>query len=422
MKFEFKFADPGEGVHEGELLQWHVQPGDQIENEQLLAEVMTEKVTVELASPVVGKLISLEYEIGDIITVGSTMLIIDTSETSLKKSDKSFVELSDKIEKDDSLFTASTPFNHVLTDKKSMNIVNKKPLAPPSIRKQAREQNIDLKAIIGSGPAGRITRKDFDEYRDLRENMVIPKTHEKPVISRKDEIKPLRGLRRNIAKAMRKSKDTAAHYTYFEEVDMSSLDSMKNKSKSLAEERGIKISYLPLVIKCLIPALRKFPIFNSSLNDENGEIVIKGDINIGIAVNTDEGLVVPVVKNVDQKNIWELAQEISDLAQKARDGELKLNDVKGGTFTVTSVGNLGGFAATPIIRWPEVAILGLMRNKLRPVVIEQHGKPEIAIRPVMMLSLTIDHRVIDGAVGAMFTNELVRYLENPAILLLEENY
>ncbi|MHA2112750.1 MAG: dihydrolipoamide acetyltransferase family protein [Candidatus Hodarchaeales archaeon] len=401
MKFEFKFADPGEGVHEGELLQWHVQPGDQIENEQLLAEVMTEKVTVELASPVVGKLISLEYEIGDIITVGSTMLIIDTSETSLKKSDKSFVELSDKIEKDDSLFTASTPFNHVLTDKKSMNIVNKKPLAPPSIRKQAREQNIDLKAIIGSGPAGRITRKDFDEYRDLRENMVIPKTHEKPVISRKDEIKPLRGLRRNIAKAMRKSKDTAAHYTYFEEVDMSSLDSMKNKSKSLAEERGIKISYLPLVIKCLIPALRKFPIFNSSLNDENGEIVIKGDINIGIAVNTDEGLVVPVVKNVDQKNIWELAQEISDLAQKARDGELKLNDVKGGTFTVTSVGNLGGFAATPIIRWPEVAILGLMRNKLRPVVIEQHGKPEIAIRPVMMLSLTIDHRVIDGAVGVI---------------------
>ncbi|MHA2284152.1 MAG: dihydrolipoamide acetyltransferase family protein [Promethearchaeota archaeon] len=375
MKFEFKFADPGEGVHEGELLQWHVQPGDQIENEQLLAEVMTEKVTVELASPVVGKLISLEYEIGDIITVGSTMLIIDTSETSLKKSDKSFVELSDKIEKDDSLFTASTPFNHVLTDKKSMNIVNKKPLAPPSIRKQAREQNIDLKAIIGSGPAGRITRKDFDEYRDLRENMVIPKTHEKPVISRKDEIKPLRGLRRNIAKAMRKSKDTAAHYTYFEEVDMSSLDSMKNQSKSLAEERGIKISYLPLVIKCLIPALRKFPIFNSSLNDENGEIVIKGDINIGIAVNTDEGLVVPVVKNVDQKNIWELAQEISDLAQKARDGELKLNDVKGGTFTVTSVGNLGGFAATPIIRWPEVAILGLMSDTSCNDVIPNYRSP-----------------------------------------------
>jgi len=414
MKFEFKFADPGEGVHEGELLQWYVQPGDQIENEQLLAEVMTEKVTVELASPVVGKLISLEYEVGDIITVGSTLLIIDTSETDLKK--------SDKIEKDDSLFTASTPFKHVLADKKSTKIVNERPLAPPSIRRQAREQNIDLKAIIGSGSAGRITRKDFDEYRDSRKNVVISKTHEKRVISRKDEIKPLRGLRRNIAKAMRKSKDTAAHYTYFEEVDMSSLDSMKNQSKSIAEERGIKISYLPLVIKCLIPALRKFPIFNSSLNDENGEIVIKGDINIGIAVNTDEGLVVPVVKNVDQKNIWELAQEISDLAQKARDGKLKLSDVKGGTFTVTSVGNLGGFAATPIIRWPEVAILGLMRNKLRPVVIEQHGKPEIAIRPVMMLSLTIDHRVIDGAVGAMFTNELVRYLENPAMLLLEEDY
>jgi pyruvate dehydrogenase E2 component (dihydrolipoamide acetyltransferase) len=422
MKFEFKFADPGEGVHEGELLQWYVQPGDQIENEQLLAEVMTEKVTVELASPVVGKLISLEYEVGDIITVGSTLLIIDTSETDMQNSDKSNVELSDKAEKDDSLFTASTPFKQVLTGKKETKIVNRRPLASPSIRKQARIQNIDLTAIIGSGPAGRITRMDFDKYRDSRENLVITKTHEKPVVSRKDEINPLRGLRRNIAKAMRKSKDTAAHYTYFEEVDMSSLDSMKNQSKSLAEERGIKISYLPLVIKCLIPALRKFPIFNSSLNDENGEIVIKGDINIGIAVNTDEGLVVPVVRNVDQKNIWELAQEIADLAQKAREGKLKLNDVTGGTFTITSVGNLGGFAATPIIRWPEVAILGLMRKKLRPVVIEQNGKPEIAIRPVMMLSLTLDHRVIDGAVGAMFTNELVRYLENPAMLLLEEEY
>jgi len=213
MKFEFKFADPGEGVHEGELLQWNVKPGDQIENEKLLAEVMTEKVTVELASPVVGKLISLEYEVGDIITVGSTLLIIDTSETSQPKSDKSTVELSDKIEKDDSLFTASTPFKHVLTDKKRMNTVNKKPLAPPSIRRQAREQNIDLRAIIGSGPAGRITRKDFDEYKDSRKNEAISKTNEKPIISRKDEIKPLRGLGRNMAKAMRKSKGTAAHYT-----------------------------------------------------------------------------------------------------------------------------------------------------------------------------------------------------------------
>ena len=148
---------------------------------------------------------------------------------------------------------------------------------------------------------------------------------------------------------------------------------------------------------------------------------MKGDFNIGIAVNTEEGLVVPVIKQADQKTIWELAQEISNLAQKAREGKLELKDVTGGTFTVTSVGNLGGFAATPIIRWPEVAILGLMRSKLRPVVIEEHGTPEIIIRPVMMLSLTIDHRVIDGAVGAMFTNELVHYLENPAMLLLEED-
>ena len=421
MKFEFKFADPGEGVHEGELLQWYVQPGDQIENEQLLAEVMTEKVTVELASPVVGKLISLEYEVGDIITVGSTLLIIDTSEINLKKSDKSTVEVSDKTEKDDSLFTASTPFKRVLADKKSTKIVNERPLAPPSLRKQAREQNIDLRLIQGSGPAGRITRNDFDEYILSPERAITPVTQSKSFLTRENKIIPLRGLRRNIAKAMRKSKDTAAHYTYFEEVDMSSLDRIRAQSKPTSVEKGIKISYLPLVIKCLIPALRKFPIFNSSLDDDNNEIVMKGDFNIGIAVNTEEGLVVPVIKQADQKNIWELAQEISNLAQKAREGKLELKDVTGGTFTVTSVGNLGGFAATPIIRWPEVAILGLMRSKLRPVVIEEHGTPQIAIRPVMMLSLTIDHRVIDGAVGAMFTNELVHYLENPALLLLEED-
>ena len=418
MSYEFKFADPGEGVHEGEILQWHVAVGDFVKNEQLLVEIMTEKVTVELASPVAGKITSLEFEEGDVINVGDILVKIDTTTEGLSELD-SQPKPERQVEKDDSLFTAATPFKQINTVKSSVSSKTRKHTAAPSIRRQARDLGIDLQEVPATGPAGRITREDFNSFADKKpSNGPMHKT--RSFISKEDQRIPLRGLRRNISKAMRKSKDTAAHYTYFEEVDMSTLEAIRQDAKPIGEKYGVKLTYIPLVIKCLIPALRKFPLLNSSLDDENGEIVQKGSINIGIAVNTDDGLVVPVIKNADQKNIWELAQEVGKLAEKARKGSLVLDDVTGGSFTITSVGNIGGFAATPIIRWPEVAILGLMRSKLRPVVIEQHGKPEIAIRRVMMLSLTIDHRVVDGAVGAMFTNELTRYMENPALLMLSE--
>ncbi|MHA1975607.1 MAG: dihydrolipoamide acetyltransferase family protein [Candidatus Hodarchaeales archaeon] len=419
MIYEFKFADPGEGVHEGEILQWHVTVGDLVQNEQLLVEVMTEKVTVELASPVTGKILSLEFQEGDVINVGDVLVKIDpTNEGSSKGT--SPIKIVKEVEKDDSLFTAATPFKQISTSKSKPSTKTQKPLAAPSIRRHARDLGIDLHQVPATGPAGRITRNDFDLFRKRKPSGVPTSKIGIAHIFKDDQRIPLRGLRRNISKAMRKSKDTAAHYTYFEEVDMTALEAIRQEAKPLSENYGVKLSYIPLVIKCLIPALRNFPFFNSSLDDENGEIVLKGSINIGIAVNTDDGLVVPVIKNADQKSIWELAQEVSELAEKARQGSLALEDVTGGTFTITSVGNIGGFAATPIIRWPEVAILGLMRSKLRPVVINQNGKPEIAIRKVMILSLTIDHRVVDGAVGAMFTNELTRYMENPAFLLLNE--
>ncbi|PWI47090.1 hypothetical protein CEE45_13635 [Candidatus Heimdallarchaeota archaeon B3_Heim] len=421
MVYEFKFADPGEGVHEGEILQWHVAVGDIVQNEQLLVDVMTEKVTVELTSPVDGEILSLEFQEGDIIKVGNILVKIDIMQKDPTRS--KVPTTSDKEEeKDDSLFTAASPFKQISTTKLVSVSKMKKPLAAPSIRRQAREQEIDLREIPATGPAGRITRENFNSYVD-KNSSGIPSSKTKSLhVSKEDQRIPLRGLRRNISKAMRKSKDTAAHYTYFEEVDITALEAIRQEAKPLGEKYGVKLSYIPLVIKCLIPALRKFPFFNSSLDDEQREIILKGSINIGIAVSTDDGLVVPVIKNADQKSFWEISQEIVELAEKARQGVLTLEEVTGGTFTVTSIGNIGGFAATPIIKWPEVAILGLMRSKLRPVVIEQNGSPEIAIRRVMMLSLTIDHRVIDGAVGAMFTNELTRYMENPALLLLNEEF
>ncbi|MFX0182046.1 MAG: dihydrolipoamide acetyltransferase family protein [Candidatus Hodarchaeota archaeon] len=422
MIFEFKFADIGEGVHEGEILQWHVKKGDYVKEEQLLVEVLTEKVTVEITSPVSGIIVSLEgRNEGDIITVGEILAKIDTEKSIEMSGD---IQKAEVIEvKDDSLFTAAAPFKHVQPKESESRKIDKRALAAPSIRREARERNIDLHKVQGSGPGGRITREDFNMFIKTGDVQPALPKQANSIIKGEDSHIPLRGLRRNISKAMRKSKDTATHYTYFEEVDMSALEEIRQKVNSMefAEKYGIKLSYIPLVIKCLIPALREFPYLNSSLDDDKDEIILKGDINIGIAVNTDAGLVVPVIKNADQKTIWELAREIVVLADKARTGKLSLDEVTGGTFTITSVGNIGGFAATPIIRWPEVAILGLMRKKLRPVVIENYGKPEIAIRPVMMLSLTIDHRVVDGAVAAMFTNTLTKYMENPALLLFNEN-
>jgi pyruvate dehydrogenase E2 component (dihydrolipoamide acetyltransferase) len=420
MVFEFKFADIGEGVHEGEILQWYVKEGDIVKEEQLLVEVLTEKVTVEITSPVAGIIASLEGRTeGDIITVGEILVKIDIEDGSKLKKEIPQIEVTK--EKDDSLFTAAEPFKRIQPKRTDAKIINERPLAAPSIRREARERGIDLHKVIGSGPAGRITREDFNAFIKVDTIQTDVSITKQAAYKGEDTRIPLRGLRRNISKAMRRSKDTAAHYTYFEEVDMSGLEELRQKAKPLGEKYGVKLTYIPLVIKCLVPALRKFPYLNSSLEDDKGEIVLKNDINIGIAVNTDAGLVVPVIKNADQKTIWELAREVVELADKARSGKLSLDEVTGGSFTITSVGNIGGFAATPIIRWPEVAILGLMKSKLRPVVIENYGKPEIAIRPTMMLSLTIDHRVVDGAMAAMFTNTLVQYLENPALLLLNED-
>ncbi|MHA2363410.1 MAG: dihydrolipoamide acetyltransferase family protein [Candidatus Hodarchaeales archaeon] len=422
MVFELKFADVGEGVHEGEILSWHIQVGDKVEIDQLLVEVMTEKVNVEITAPVAGKIISLGKKEGDIIKVGEILISIEENEIKgYPKYDEPPKKTTfDEREKDDSLFTPSQPFKRIQQRRNDNKTVNNRVLASPAIRREAREKGIDLSKVTGTGLGGRITRPDFDEF--LKE-ISRSSTSLKPkmsLISSTEERIPLRGLRRVISQTMRKSKDTAAHYSYFEEVDMSALDKLRQSAKIMGEKRGIKITYLPLIIKCLIPALKEFPFMNATLDDETQEIIVKHYFNIGIAVATEQGLVVPVVKNADQKTIWELAVEINDLANKARDGKLSLEDLQGGSFTLTSIGNIGGVMATPIINYPEVAILAIMKKKLRPVVIEENGKPEIAIRPMMFLSLSLDHRVIDGAIGAYFMNTLIKYMDNPSLLLLDE--
>jgi pyruvate dehydrogenase E2 component (dihydrolipoamide acetyltransferase) len=417
MVYEFKFADIGEGVHEGEILQWHVKIGDTIQTEDVLLEVHTEKVNTEITSPVSGKILSLEKKDGDIIKVGEVLVKIDTDVKEAKASKISEKKQAPK--KDDSLFTPSQEFKRVIPKQVSDIKKKERVLASPAIREKARGAGIDLHNVSGTGPAGRITREDFETFLTANETKPSFTEAEKTYIAGEEEILPLRGTRRTIAQYMRRSKDMAAHYSYFDEVDMTALDELRNAAKPLADEKNIKITYLALIIKALIPALQAFPIMNSSLDDEKEEIKIKHYYNIGIAVDTPEGLIVPVIKNADQKNVWELASEIEILAEKARTGKLTLDDVSGGTFTITSVGNIGGMMATPIIRWPEVAILGIARAKLRPVVIEKDGKAEIGIRKILYLSLTLDHRIVDGATGARFTSLLIKYLENPSLLILD---
>ncbi len=440
--FELRLADFGEGLHEGEILQWYVKPGDRVEKEQPLLEVHTEKLNTEVTSPVSGIMLSIERQEGEIVKVGELLAKIEVDDEDSRLEDTSDIskgakevvetsvstEISSKQEEPEGLFQASFQVTPVNAKTASSLIPRRRGrvLASPAVRRRARETGIDLSLVPGSGPGGRITRKDLETYlasagsKMAREGPTVKAARQSTMIpSGGEERIPLRGTRRTIAINMRKSKDTAAHYTYFEEVDMTALDDLRQQVKPLAEEKGVKLSYLPLIIKCLVPALKQFPILNSSVDDERQEIIIKHYYNIGIAVDTPDGLIVPVVKNVDQKTIWEIAAEIQDLAARAREGRLRLEDVQGGTFTITSIGNIGGVMATPIIRWPEVAILGVMKRKLRPVVIEKYGKPEIAIRPMIFLSLTLDHRVVDGAVGARFMNVLIKYMENPGLFIFD---
>lgn len=425
MSIEVKFADFGEGIHEGEVEEWLVKVGDRVTRGQEIVMIHTEKMTEPITAPVDGVVVSIEKPEGETIHVGDVLVRIDPSGggketlTSEEKKDEP------QKEEDPSLFKPSEPlkfrsFNQGKPKPKQQpqgKLINERVLAAPAVRRRARELGIDLRYVPGSGPVGRITRADLESFTTSpsKPAVVAPKVYTQGG----EERIPLKGTRKTIAKAMRRSKDLAAHYTYFEEVDMGALDNLREQLKPLFNEKGVKVTYVALVMKLLAPILRKYPLMNSSLDEESQEIVIHHDINIGISVDTPEGLIVPVVKHVDQKDIWTIAAEVQDLAQRAREGKLKLADITGSTFTITSIGNIGGMMATPIINWPNVAILGLMRSKLRPVVKEVNGKPEIVIRPIMYLSLSLDHRVVDGAVGARFTRDLIRYMENPGLVWLE---
>ncbi len=451
MPRELVLPELAESVVEGEIVKWLVAEGEHVEEDQPVVEVMTDKVTVELPSPFAGVLETQLVAEGDVVAVhapiarfadeavgaqaaGATETPSPTAD--LVQPEKVADDDTDD-DKDDgdarSLFRASKddvaePVYQVTRPDTRSEPERKagpygRPLAVPAARKLARELGLELSAVAGGGPNGRIrvddVRRAAEQSAAPTPNMNMPKApaYKTPAgYAGLEERVPVRGLRRAIANQMVASHLQTVRTLHVDEVDATELVALRSRLKPLAEKRGVKLSYLPFIMKATVAALKAFPVVNSSLDEAASEVVLKRFYNLGLAVATEVGLVVPVIKDVDKKSVLEVAQEVNTLAAKARDGKLAPEDVKGGTFSVTNIGSLGGLFSFPIINVPEAAILGVHSIKKRPVVLPDDT---IAARQMLYLSLSFDHRIIDGAEAAQFTSHLIELLTTPESLLLE---
>ncbi|SHF30330.1 pyruvate dehydrogenase E2 component (dihydrolipoamide acetyltransferase) [Seinonella peptonophila] len=418
--YEFHLPDVGEGMHEVEIVKLLVKEGDKIEEFDTLAEVQTDKAVVELASPVSGVVKSLNIKEGDIAIVDSVVATFEV-EGEGNQSEPSAAEsvpsqpTATEVPSDSATARLDQTEEKSVVETESETTDKKNVSAMPSVRKYAREQGIDISQVTGSGKHGRVLRDDIDSYLQGGAKQAKAQPTSVSYEPGTEERIPLRGIRRTIAKRMVESKQTSPHVTFFDEFDVNELIALRKAGKAIAETRGTKLSYLPFIIKAVITALKEYPTLNASIDIENNEIVIKHFYNIGLAAATDQGLTVPVLHNADQKTIFELADEINDKASRARELKLSPDEMRGGTFTISNIGGYGTQFFTPIINQPEVAILGVGTIKEKPVVIDG----EIKVRSLMFMSLTFDHRLIDGDVAARFLNRLKQLLEHPNLLMME---
>jgi len=392
MDYEFKLPDLGEGVAEGEILKWMVKEGDPVREDQPLVEVMTDKVNVQIPAPRSGRVARISVREGEVAKVGQTIVVI-AQEGGTQAPQPATVQ------RQVAAVEVSGP--------KPISPEASGVLAPPATRRLARELGVDIGSVRGTGPAGRVTDDDVRRAASGTAR-VAPTTVQLQRPSGPEEQIPLRGIRKTIADRMAKSRATTAQVTHVDEVDMTEVVKLRESLKGKAEGMGVKLTYLPIIIKATIPALKEFPYVNSSLDDQAGNIVLKRFYNFGIATDTEQGLLVPVVKDADKKDIFALAAEIERLADSARRGQLSLDDVRGATFTMTNVGAIGGLFATPLINLPEVAIMGVHKITKRAVV--RDGR--IEARDMMYVSLSFDHRVFDGAYAARFTSRVIETLQD----------
>ncbi len=409
MAREFKLPDIGEGVHEGEIVKWLVKEGAPIKENDLMVEVMTDKVTVQIPSPVTGKVLKLLAKEGQTVTVGTTIILLGEAGESAPVT----ATPAPAAQAAPAIVRTAPALAHTPASASTGPA-----LAAPAVRKLARELGVNLDAVRGTASGGRITEEDVRNAQKaptpamaLRPAVPVEELPPKRAPAGLEERIPIHGLRKRIAEKMAKTHATVAPFTYVEEVDMTQLVHLRDRLKEAAEGKGIKLTYLPFVVKALVAALKEHPTLNASMDDEKQELVVKRYYNIGIATATDEGLTVTVVHDADKRDIWNLAREIERLATAAREKKVALQEIQGSTFTITSLGKEGGMFATPIINWPEVGIIGVHKIEKRPVV----RNDLVVIRDMMYLSCTFDHRVIDGHVGAAFVQALVKYIEHPAL-------
>ncbi len=426
--YEWKLPDVGEGIHEAEIMKWHVNPGDKVEAEQVILEIQTDKAVVDIPSPVAGRVSALLADEGSVVRVGTPVIHFETEATGGSSSQVETEAGASSIQ------TPSAPPQSVSAPRKESSASEGAPsagrvLATPAVRKLARELGLDIRQVVGSGENGRILKEDLHAFQkgidaQPRREPSAPSlpSAATPVRSpaAEDIRVPLRGLRRTIAEHMVRSKFTAPHVTTMDEVEVSALVNLRAQMKVRAENEGVKLTYLPFIMKALVASLKRFPYLNASLDDDHQEIILKPYYHLGIAVDDPEGLVVPVVRDVDKKSLLELAREVQDLTERAHAHKLSREELSGSTFTITNYGSFGGLFATPVINYPEVAIFGTGRIQKKAIVINPETD-EIAARPVMSVCLTFDHRVVDGGTAGRFTNQVMRYLHQPTELFLEMN-
>ena len=437
-KFTFNLPDIGEGIAEAEIVAWHVSIGDMVEEDQQIADMMTDKATVEMESPVAGKIIEVAGEVGDTIAIGSMLVTIevegeipdDVAEETAAAADaepapapapapapkddaveeRIEVENPDASDADDAHEADPEPAPKQPVEKSAPAAAETKVLASPAVRKRAKDLGIDL-AQVKPAEDGRIRHGDLDQF------LAYSGGYSPATGPRSDETVKVIGMRRRIAQNMSASKRNIPHFTYVDEVDVTDLEAMRAQ---LNENRGDrpKLTILPLLITAICQSIPEFPMINATYDDEEGVVTRHGSVNMGMAAQTDAGLMVPVIKDAQSQNLWQLAREIGRLAEAARTGKAKSDEMQGGTLTVTSLGPLGGIATTPVINRPEVAIIGPNKIVERPMFVKgADGVERVEKRLLMNISISCDHRVVDGWDAASFIQALKRRLEAPATIL-----
>jgi pyruvate dehydrogenase E2 component (dihydrolipoamide acetyltransferase) len=409
MVFEFKFPDVGEGVTEGEIVSWKVKEGDVVKEDQILGEVETSKAIVEMPSPHSGKIMKLHAKVGETIKVGSTLITfgdgdIPTPPKTMKAETKE--KQVANLNEEKAVSKEETPIKQ-----------SEETLALPGTRKLAEELKVDLTKIKGSGIKGRIT--DDDVKKAAEQNTTKEETITKAGVSfdkfgRMMRL-PLKGIRKTIAERMTEAYQTIPHVVAMDEFDVTELAKLRKEKKEYAENKGIKLTFLPFIMKACVIALKEHPYLNATIDEEQGIITIKEYYNVGFAYDAPQGLMVPVIHHTDNESVMSIAKKIEVLVAHIKNKDIHIEDLKGSTFTVTNYGSIGTSFGTPIINKPNVAILGLGRIVDKPWVVD--GKVEI--RKILPISLAFDHRVVDGAEAARFINDLKEHLEDPRLLLLD---